>query len=407
MGGYQDEERVPEIDFYLRPRYPIWIEALKVFLMFALGGMVILYAAFDLAGGGHSYTLFAAGFFVMPVLSTILRRWGKNIFVFLLPHGLFAAYIYFLSPDLILTSLGVLYLIALVLYGLVRQMSRQEEKDLSMIVLFAAVFVMMIIYGLAIYRGHGEYEKLLLGQGMVYVVLFLFYQHRISLITTLGTIDKGSNFSTRQVVGFNTRVFFVYMFMAVVLCVGLYLMGLGELLSIFGRWLLLMIRRLVRALVKVEPTPEAAEEEMVEEQQVQKDIGMVIGQGIETGAFWIFLQKILEVVVLIGLVVLVMWALYKLVTRFMGSYRYQGSGYEETRVSISRVPREKIRSAGFSLFDRSPENRIRREYWKRVKSAIDKTVRRSDTPREVAGKMPQVAEIVEDYQKVRYQKPEK
>ena len=78
----------------------------------------------------------------------------------------------------------------------------------------------------------------------------------MSLLATLGAIEKGSNFSTKHVIEFNTQMYFGYMGLGVLLLVGLYIAGFGDLLSILGRWLLLMIRKIVRALVKVEPTPE-------------------------------------------------------------------------------------------------------------------------------------------------------
>ena len=149
MGGYVDEERLGPIDDYRRPRYPVWVECLKVFLMFSIGGLVILYAAYDLAAETNRYLLFAAGFFLMPVISTVVRRYSRNLLLFLFPHALFIVYDLMLSPDLILTALGMLYVIALILYGMVRQMSRQPEKEMSMIVLFAAVFIMLLIYALA------------------------------------------------------------------------------------------------------------------------------------------------------------------------------------------------------------------------------------------------------------------
>ena len=402
MGGYSEEERLPDLDFFRKPKYPVWIETLKVFLLFSPAVMVLLYAAYDLGGGSRGDTLFVLGFFLMPILATIIRRTVKNLFLFLIPHILFGAYVYFLSPDIVFTAMGFLYVIILLVYGLVRQMSRQSEKEMSMIVIFAAVFVMLVIYGIAVYRGHAEYEKILLGQGVVYVVLFLFYQHRMSLLTTLGAIDKDSNFSTKHVIGFNTRMYFIYMALTAALFIGLYLAGLGDLLSLFGRWLLLMIRKIVRALVKVEPTPETIEEEAQEAQQIQQDIGMAIGQGIETAMIWIILQKILEIVTTIGLIALAVYLIYRFIRRFMSSYRYVGSGYEEIRVSLAHPSREKTKTGRLSIFDRSPENRIRREYYRNVKSAIDKTVRRSDTPQEAGAKLPPVQPIVQDYEKVRY-----
>lgn len=404
MGGYSEEERMPDIDFYRKPKYPVWIEALKVFLMFCIGGMVILYAAYDLAEGRQMYILFAVGFLLMPILSTIVRRLSRNLFLFLLPHIAFGAYVLMLSPDIILTALGMLYVILLTVYGLVRQMSRQSEKEMSMIVLFSAIFAMLVIYGISIYRGHGEYEMLLMGQGLVYIVLFLFYQHRMSLLATLGAIEKGSNFSTKHVIGFNTRMYFGYMGLGVLLLVGLYIAGFGDLLSILGRWLLLMIRKIVRALVKVEPTPETIEEEAEEAQQIQQDIGMVIGQGIETAFIWVILQKILEVITVIGLIVGVVYLIYRFIRRFMSSYQYVGTGYEETRVNLARAGKDKVRTERLSIFDRSPENLIRREYWKKIRTVIDKTVLRSDTPQEAGMKYAAVSGIVHDYESVRYGK---
>jgi hypothetical protein len=404
MGGYSEEERMPDLDYYRKPKYPIWIETLKVFLMFAPGVMILLYAGYDLAEGTYRYTPFALGFLLMPIFATIIRRSVRNLLFFLIPHILFGVYVYFLSPHIVMTAIGFLYVIILTVYGLVRQMSRQGEREMTMLVIFAAVFIMLVVYGMAIYRGHGEYEMMLLGQGLSFVVLFLFYQHRISLLTTLGAIDKDSNFSTKHVIGFNTRVYFIYISMAVALFIGLYIAGFGDLLRIFGRWLLLMIRKIVRALVKVDPTPETIEKEAQEAQQIQQDIGMVIGQGIETAMIWIILQKILEVVTTIGLIALAIYLIYRFIRRFMSSYQYVGSGYEETRVNLNRTVRDKVREGRLSIFDRSPENLIRREYWKKVRPEIDKTVLRSDTPEQAGDKLASVQPIVQDYDRVRYGK---
>ena len=204
---YIDEERMPEIDHYKKPRYPIWIEALKVLLLFFGGNMILFYAAYDLAGGTGAYSLYAAGFLLMPPLSVLLRRKGGSLLLLLLPHLAFGYYAW-RSPHVAMTAAALVYVLALTLYALVRSMSRQEEKDMSMIALFAHVFIMVILYAVSIYRGYPSYERLLLGQGMVFVVLFFFYQHRTSLLTTLDAIDKDSNFSTGQVIRFNTGMYF-------------------------------------------------------------------------------------------------------------------------------------------------------------------------------------------------------
>ena len=372
MGGYSDEERLGDAEFYRKPKYPIWIEALKVFLIFVCFVMMIFYAAYDLSSGRMpaelaggrlkdagrgAYLFFAAGFLLMPVLSTILRRISRNIFIFLLPHVLFFVYIGMFSPHTILSAMGILYVIGLMVYGLARQMSREEEKELGFLTLFAAVLVMLILYGLSSYRGFHEYERILLGEGLIFMVLFFFYQHRVSLLTTLGAIDKGSNFSTDQVISFNTKVFFAYIALAVALFGGLYLLGLGDVLSLLGRWLLLLLRRLVRALARVEATPEAIEEEAQEQAQIQQSAGQMVTAGFRTGAVWVFLQKIVEIVAVIGLILLALWLIYWLIARFRSSYQYVGNGYEETRVSIAGASQDKVKRVRLSMFDRSPAGR--------------------------------------------------
>ena len=128
---------------------------------------------------------------------------------------------------------------------------------------------------------------------------------------------------------------------------------------------------------------------------------MVIGQGIETAMIWIILQKILEVVTVIGLIALAIYLIYRFIRRFMSSYQYVGSGYEETRVNLTKAERDKVRTNRLSIFDRSPENLIRREYWKKVRPEIDKTVLRSDTPGQAGDKLASVQPIVQDYDRVR------
>ena len=124
---------------------------------------------------------------------------------------------------------------------------------------------------------------------------------------------------------------------------------------------------------------------------------------LESGTIWLILEKILE----IGFVLLALGAIavliYFLVRRVGGGSRYQEAGYEETKVFYKEAPKAKTRRRSLKeLFDNSPENKIRKMYYKKVKGQMGKKVQPYETPHEVGEVLTDVKELVREYDEARY-----
>ncbi len=398
MEKYVDNERMPDLHYYKIPLYPLWMECIKVWLMFAIGLFVLFYAAYDV-GGGYRYYYYIGLLCLMPPLSVLVRRKVKSLIAYLALHALFFACLW-ISPSPVLTVLAVIYIILVTVYGLVRSMSKERERELTMLTFYLAIGVMVAVYLLAIIRSKPQYESQLLIQGLIYTLIFLYFDHRSSVMDALKAMDKQGNFSTKRIIRFNNAVFLIYMVLTVGLFGLMYYAGFSNILNWIGRLILRLIRWIVGMLTS-EEVPEVEEvETIVETQEGASEMGGLPAG--ETSPVWEFLQHILVV----AFVIFIGWALIMLLIRlfksFHNSYGYSENGYEEYKTFYEKPGDEGEKRRGLSLFDMSPENRIRRAYYRKVRGKIDKTVSRSDTPSEVGEKLPDVAEIAEKYDEVRY-----
>lgn len=397
---YYDTERVADPKAYKRPRYPVWVEALKVSLLFAVPCMLLLYIAYDVGGGTYRYYPYCLVYLAMPALSVAVRRTVKNIFPFLGLFVLFGLYVT-VSPNIVITIMAIVLEAMLFLYNMVRQLSHEPEQEAGTITLIGGIVGLVAIYAAAYFRGMEGYNSMILIQGMIFVVLYLFYEHQVNISTTLKAMDKGSNFSTHQVVRFNNGMYAVFALLTVALFVIFYLLGVSDWLIIAGKAIWLLIRRLIALLSRGGSSEEQEEVIEEQEQQVQQDIQNMLPAG-DTGVFWIVLQKIAEVAVIVFLVFLAGYLVVKLIRNFHASDRYQSKEYTEEKSFTMDLKPKKRRSSRLSLLDRSPENRIRREYYRKVRKKMDHEVQRSDAPQEVAEKLPEVRDIVQSYEDVRY-----
>ncbi len=403
LGGYQrnysDNERMPEKNAHKAAKYPLWLECYKVWLMFSFPLALLMFIAYFL--GGSSMLYFPAVMLVFPIIATIARRVFKNLFLFLLAHIAMGAW-FLLSPSVYLTVGGGIYLILLMVYGLVRQLSSEGEGDLGYTSLYVCIALMMVIYILAEYLGRTGFIKILVPMTIVYAALFFFYQHRTSVMDALKAMDRKSNFSVPQILRFNSGMFLIYLVIIAGIFATLYFVGLSDLLRKAGNLLIVLIKRLMRALLRVPPTEEAVQEEEHIIQEMTQDNPM---SGLDSGVtspFWIFMEKILVVVFIIAVVIFLGYLAVQLYKKFNASYKFQGAGYEETKTFYKEDKTEETVMPKLKWYDRSFENRIRRQYYRKVKGAVGKIVFSSDTPREVGEKLPAARDIIPDYTKVRY-----
>lgn len=396
-----DGERMPDKYFYKIPKYPVWMECIKVWILFAVPGFVLLYGSYD-QGGGYGEFWFPLVLLIMPIFSTIIRRKIRFLILFILLHAAMCAWV-LLSPNLLMSALGGLYMLLLTVYGLVRSLSREPEKDMSSFTLIAAIGTMLLVYIIMFIRVHLEYEWSLMLQGFIFTIIYLWYDHETAVRDALKTMDKQGNMSTRRVIQFNGNVFNGYLAFGVILLVIAYAAGLGRVIGSVGNLLLMVIRKIVGFLTRDTEAPVIEEETTVVSDVIESNDMGGLPQG-ETSPFWAFLQHVLVVLFIGFLLYVIVVLLIRAFKNYHRSANYKEEGYEEYKTYYTKARPEKEARQRLSIFDRSPENMIRRAYYKKVRKQIDKKALRSDTPAEVAVKLPEVAEIVDNYEKVRYGK---
>lgn len=394
--GYAEEQMADE-KYYKVPKYPIWIECIKVWLLFGIGFFPILFAQYYQTK--DPMTWFLAGLLIMPALSTLVRRVVRWIIpYFVLQIGM-CAYA-FLAKDLVVLSVSLIFLIVLSVYGITRSLSKEAERELDFATLYAAVGSMLIVYLLSVFLGVESYERYLLSYGLLYTLIFLFFDHHVTVMMSLKNMDKQGNFSTKRIIRFNTNVYLVYLGIASVFFMILYFTGFSRVLSWGGNMLMRLIRYLV-GLISGEPEKYQASEIVEGDPDPAESEQMALPAG-ETSPFWDFMQHVMVIVFVLFILAAIVLIIIQIVKRFQGHTSYRETGYEEYKSFYSEYKPEKEKKQRLSIFDRSPENRIRRAYFKKVRREIDKSVLRSDTPVEVSEKLTDVKEIVDAYNEVRY-----
>lgn len=397
-GGYSaNEDMDPTVSRV--PLYPVSLECMKVWLLFAAFGVLPIYAAYVQVGDFRTiyYPLILL---LAPILSTYIRRKIHSLILYLILHvamGSFAL----AAPDAVSKAIAIVFLLLLTVYGIVRQVSKEPERELTFFSLVSLVASMLVVYIFASAMGKMEYETPLMIQGFIYTIVYLYYDHQVAITDALKKMDKQGTMSTRNAVAFNRNVFGAYLLMVIMLLVGAYAAGLGRFLSSMGRNLMRLIRAIVGALSKGQTSEITMEDpigELLEESQMED---MPLPQA-ETSMFWVILQHVLEVAFVLFIVFGIVLLLIRLFKSFNQAKVYHAPDYEEYTSRITKVKPDKQQRVRWNPFDRSPENKIRRAYYRLVRRKIDKDVYRSDTPLEVSEKLPEVKEILSSYEQVRY-----
>ncbi len=404
MAQFYADGQLADKDYYKQPKYPVVIEALKVFLMVVGIVPFILYAGYDLAGKSYEHAWFAIGFMLMPWISTYVRRCIPNIFAYILAHLILGSWI-LLSPHLIMTCFGVIYWLILTVYGIVRQMSKESERELSMAMMLLVIAGMIAIYILAVDRNCLNFTPVLMSLAIIYGIMFLYYQHWIGVHDALKSIDKEGNFSVRRIIGFNNKMFLAYLGIVVAVFAILYIAGMDDMINWLTTMMIMFVRKIAKAIDEAEPS-----EGYIEEQAPQgggEAEGPLFGaETPEPSPFWLFLEFLLEVVFIAIVIGFIVYCCYSVFKRFSEVHKYQEHGYEETKVFYKSAPKEKKprRRSLREMFDNSPENKIRRAYYKKVRGYMGKRVHPYETPTEVAETVTEVQELVQAYDEARYAK---
>ena len=95
--NYVSDGRLGDKEYYKKPKYPVVIEALKVFLLVSGIVPIMLYAGYELADGTYAHAWYAIGYLLMPWLSTYVRRCIPSVILYFVLHLVMGAWV-LLSP---------------------------------------------------------------------------------------------------------------------------------------------------------------------------------------------------------------------------------------------------------------------------------------------------------------------
>ena len=123
--------------------YPVWVEALKVFLFFYGGGASMFFLSY-LPTKDYRYVWFSIPFFLYPGLVRSQRDRAKNMPVYLalhLPLGIWV----FLSPSLSATLGGLAFVALWMIYSGVSMWKREADQAASMWILYMNMALHLVV----------------------------------------------------------------------------------------------------------------------------------------------------------------------------------------------------------------------------------------------------------------------
>ena len=117
------------------------------------------------------------------------------------------------------------------------------------------------------------------------------------------------------------------------------------------------------------------------------------------------LEIIFKILVAAGLMALIVYMAYKLITRVKATRKFEETDYEEEKVyynSLKNKKKASLRQKIARYLDHSYESKIRKEYYKKVRFHMGNQVQTYETPKEVGRKLDDLQDLVPTYNEVRY-----
>ena len=202
----------------------------------------------------------------------------------------------------------------------------------------------------------------------------------ISVYDILRDADQHSNYSQKQCINWNDKLFWSYLALAIA--------GLGLITIVFWseiRWLLeLALGVLWWILEGIMWLFGCNRQVKIDSWEYELELGQE--PVTKTSDFWLLLEVIFKFLTVLGLLALIIYMAYKLITRAKTVRRFEATDYEEEKVyynSLKHKRKASMRQRMARFFDHSYENRIRKEYYKKVRLHMGDEVQTSDTPKEV------------------------
>lgn len=381
------------------PKYPIIIEAMKVFLLFAGAAGIVSYAAYY--NGGYDAALYTLPLYVQPWIATLVRRRWNQVVLDVVLSVIFAAWL-LLSPALVVTLLGGVYMLGVTAYQVVREFSESEEREAGILIICLNAVLMVAVGIFAIVQGMRGFEWWLGGLVLVYAVLFARYQHYIAIADAIKHLESAaqhSHFSTKRVRRINNRI--VWSFIALMLAsIGLaYATGLNDAVEKAAAGVIAQIDIGNKKYYSVGASGTSTEmSDKIKDDRAKWD-GSTQEESVWMGNI---IRGIIIGWCVIAVTALIIYLIREDRMRRRSDGNWEDLGYEETHEFYRGTAPKRSRRRLSQIMDRSPENLVRRAYYKRVKAEMGKAVKRSDTPKQVGAKLSGLEPLVRQYNEVRY-----
>ena len=380
-------------------------ELLKIFLLFSIPGAIICFV-----NAAVEHDLRAAvpllPLWVIPLLLIFVRQYVKNFFLFALCHLVWIGYL-FLPLELIPRLLAGAYLILAIAYSYVRKYTGRGEA-LSMGTLFVGCGTLIVLYFLAGFLDIQAIRPYLVGLAVAQILIFFVSLHILNVNETLSNVGDMMSQPAQKLRRFNGKIAAIFLVIATAVMLLAVVLRLDVVFTWLGSGALALLRFLLSFLGRGEETGEISEDFQLEVNPSQADTEAAIGG--EPFILWVILEKIVIVAFCVGIIVGIVYLLYRFYKAF-NKNSIQKLATEEFTESSAFVEKEKrsprpkgrVRDA----LQMTPDKRIRRLYFHKISRYMKKgdRIKPANTPVEIEQALREqenLQALTRVYQKARY-----
>jgi hypothetical protein len=349
----------------------------------------------------------------LPLLAmSVTRHYISNFFLFLGVHLLLLFFPLLLGFPLLVRVLFCLFLLACMIYSVVVRL-RGDWRISTVMALVCAATAAAIGFVLDFFE-RGGVADFLAAWAFVMLLCYILHTQTAQVDSSLDVLSGSAKQPIGTMLRFNNIL--IAVFLVPVIAAGLLsplfplnrlLGGLWVVLSGFLRWFFALIGGLF-------PGEEVLLEESAQEQSSNMLDEMSLGFTAERPAWVEMLEEIFRTILIVaiaaGAVLLIIYAVYRLYKRFYASRSTDGDVREYIGPEMDRDRLQDL-WRGFRSrlpgFGRSEEEKIRRQYFRRVRRHIRKgvAVGKADTTGQIEGKIrpsEDIAALTEQYNRARY-----
>lgn len=300
----------------------------------------------------------------------LCRRYTNAFWLFMLMHLAGMAVFFFLpSPSIVQRILLLVAVAAQVVYSFYLRLATEERTDSP---LHPALAIGIIAVALWVQNSRGQqgweayYISAAIGYLAGYYVQYYMEQYFYFLM-----VNKSSNGNIPEKEILRSGMGMTILYTATGVLLLLTTANIEWLAGIMGQVKRFLIW-LLRFLFRNSSEEETAVEEIVQ-QQAQENMQQMMGETAKTSIFWVIMEKMIMVALGIGLVVLLIYALWKLIT-FLAERFGQNVGAKTVNLNHGvdirekcEIEKHKVRRKKLPIFQ-NPTERIRKMYQKQVLS---------------------------------------